>query len=180
MASERITLATTVSYKHNVAAEHESSKPLTTNDLRLLELRIKSTRILVSIPDALWDMCKLSIASITSFSLKIYEECDVFGLDMDWLRDRYVVTMLLSYYSNRVYKVLLFFNQCWWLGKFHIFRAGETAFSPGTLCQTEGIHLICKVKSKVCQLSSSGFFYFSLFSVSVKCQNVEIVQLRVE
>ena len=47
--------------KHNVAAKHGSSKPLTTNELRVLELRTKSTRILASIPDALWDMCKSSI-----------------------------------------------------------------------------------------------------------------------
>ena len=44
--------------KHNAAAKHGSSKPLTSNELWLLELRIKSTRILASIPDALWDMCK--------------------------------------------------------------------------------------------------------------------------
>ena len=47
--------------KHNVAAKHRSSKPLTSNELWLLELRIKCTRILASIPDALWDMCKSSI-----------------------------------------------------------------------------------------------------------------------
>ena len=47
--------------KHNVAAKHGSSKPLTTNELWLLELQIKSTCILASIPDALWDMCKTSI-----------------------------------------------------------------------------------------------------------------------
>ena len=47
--------------KHNVAAKHGSSKPLTSNKLWLLELRIKSTCILAPIPDALWDMCKLSI-----------------------------------------------------------------------------------------------------------------------
>ena len=44
--------------KHIVAAKHGSSKPLTSNELWLLELRIKSTRILAPIPDALWDMCK--------------------------------------------------------------------------------------------------------------------------
>ena len=48
---------------HNVAAKHGSSKPLTSNELRLLELRIKNTRILASIPDALWDMGKSSIAT---------------------------------------------------------------------------------------------------------------------
>ena len=42
----------------------QSSKPFTTNELWLLELRIKSTRILASIPDALWDMCKLSIVGL--------------------------------------------------------------------------------------------------------------------
>ena len=47
--------------KHNVAAKHGSSKPLTSNELWLLELRIKSTRRLASIPNALWDMCKSSI-----------------------------------------------------------------------------------------------------------------------
>ena len=47
--------------KHNVAAKHGNSKPLTSNELWLLELRITSTRILASIPDALWDMCKSSI-----------------------------------------------------------------------------------------------------------------------
>ena len=47
--------------KHNVAAKHGSSKPLTSYELWLLELRIKSTCILASIPDALLDMCKSSI-----------------------------------------------------------------------------------------------------------------------
>ena len=47
--------------KHNVVAELGSPKPLTFNELWSLELRIKSTRILASIPDALWDMCKSSI-----------------------------------------------------------------------------------------------------------------------
>ena len=47
--------------KHIVAAKHGSSKPLTSNELWLLELRIKSTRILAPIPDALWDMWKLSM-----------------------------------------------------------------------------------------------------------------------
>ena len=61
-AHERTTLVTTDSYKHNVAAKHGSFKPLTTNKQWLLELRIKSTRILASIPDKLWDMCKSSIA----------------------------------------------------------------------------------------------------------------------
>ena len=50
--------------KHNVAAKHGSSKPLTSNKLWLLELRIKSIRILASIPDALWDMCKWSIKNV--------------------------------------------------------------------------------------------------------------------
>ena len=50
--------------KHNVAAKHGSSKPLTSNELWLLELRIKSARILASIPDALWDMCISSILSL--------------------------------------------------------------------------------------------------------------------
>ena len=50
-----------LSYKHNVAATNGSSKPVTTNELWLLELWIESTRILASIPDALWDMCKSSI-----------------------------------------------------------------------------------------------------------------------
>ena len=48
--------------KHNVTTKHGSYKPLTSNELWLLELRIKSTRILAPIPDALWDMCKSSIA----------------------------------------------------------------------------------------------------------------------
>ena len=47
--------------KHYVAAKHGISKPLTSNELWLLELRIKNTCILASIPDALWDMCKSSI-----------------------------------------------------------------------------------------------------------------------
>ena len=50
--------------KHNVAAKHGSSKLLTSNELWLLELQIKSTRILASIPDALWDMCKSSIDQV--------------------------------------------------------------------------------------------------------------------
>ena len=60
-AYEQTTLVTIVLYKHNVAAKQGSSKPLTTNELWLLELPIKSTRILASIPDVLWDMCKSSI-----------------------------------------------------------------------------------------------------------------------
>ena len=59
-AHEQTTMVTLVLYKHNEAAKHGSSKPLTTNELWLLELQ-KSTRILASMPDALWDMCKLSI-----------------------------------------------------------------------------------------------------------------------
>ena len=59
-------MVTLVSYKHNVAAKHGSSKPLTTNELWLLELRIKSTRILASIPDALLGMCTSSIAQMTT------------------------------------------------------------------------------------------------------------------
>ena len=50
--------------KHNVAAKLGSSKPLTSNELRLLELRIKNTHILASIPDALWDMCKSSMNTV--------------------------------------------------------------------------------------------------------------------
>ena len=46
--------------KHNVAAKHWSSKPMTSNEL-WLELRIKNIRILASIPDALWDKCESSI-----------------------------------------------------------------------------------------------------------------------
>ena len=49
--------------KHSVAAKHRNFKLLTSNELWLLELRIKSTRILASIPDALWDMCKSSIVT---------------------------------------------------------------------------------------------------------------------
>ena len=48
-AHERTTLVTIVSYKHNVAAKQGSPKPLATNELWLLELQIKSTRILTSI-----------------------------------------------------------------------------------------------------------------------------------
>ena len=40
--------------KHNVAAKHGSSKPLTSTELWLLELRIKSTRILA--PHTRWIM----------------------------------------------------------------------------------------------------------------------------
>ena len=47
--------------KHNAAAKHGSSKPLTSNELWLLELQIKNTRKLASISDALWDMWKSSI-----------------------------------------------------------------------------------------------------------------------
>ena len=56
--------------KHNVAAKQGSSKPLTFNELWLLELWIKSTRILAPIPDALWDMCKSSIGAQTLFKKK--------------------------------------------------------------------------------------------------------------
>ena len=69
---ERITLVILVSYKHNVATKHGSSKPLATNELWLLELRIKSTSILASIPDALKDMCKSSIASFLVQVLYLY------------------------------------------------------------------------------------------------------------
>ena len=61
---ERTTLVTLVSYKDNVAAKHGSSKPLTSNELWLLKLWIKSTPILASIPDALWDVCKSFIAVV--------------------------------------------------------------------------------------------------------------------
>ena len=50
---EWTTLVTIVSYKYNDAAKRGSSKPLTTIELWLLELWIKSTRILAPIPDAL-------------------------------------------------------------------------------------------------------------------------------
>ena len=101
---ERTTLVALVSYKHNVAAKHVSSKLLTTNELWLLELQIKSTRILasiprggarvnllggakeprgsraplppmappLSIPDALWDMCKSSIVRWFRFSESLH------------------------------------------------------------------------------------------------------------
>ena len=49
--------------KHNVATKYGSSKLLTSYELWLLELRIKSTRILAPIPDALWDICKSSIVN---------------------------------------------------------------------------------------------------------------------
>ena len=72
-AHERTTLVTLVSYKHNKAAKHGSSKPLimlTTYKLWLLELWIQSTRILASIRDALWDMCKLSIGGTSNVKSK--------------------------------------------------------------------------------------------------------------
>ena len=45
-AHERTTLVTIVSYNCNVVAKHWSSKPSTTNELWLLELRINSTRVI--------------------------------------------------------------------------------------------------------------------------------------
>ena len=69
--------------KHIVAAKHGSSKPLTSNELWLLELRIKGTRILTPIPDALWDMCKSSIrlnhyaATEAATTLYQYLDCDI-------------------------------------------------------------------------------------------------------
>ena len=63
-ANEQITLETL-----NVTAKYGSSKLLTTNELWLLELRIKSTCIFASIPDALWDICKLSIVTCVFFRL---------------------------------------------------------------------------------------------------------------
>ena len=63
-AHERTSLVTIVSYKRNVVPKHGSSKPLTTNELWLLEMQIKSTRILAYITDALWDMCKSSIVKV--------------------------------------------------------------------------------------------------------------------
>ena len=62
--------------KHNVAAKHGSSKPLTFNELWLLQLQIKSTRILAPIPDALWDMCKSSIRWI---AISLYVTFSIFG-----------------------------------------------------------------------------------------------------
>ena len=55
--------------KHIVAAKHGSSKLLTSNELWLLKLRIKNTRILAPIPDALWDMCKSSIDFINNMAI---------------------------------------------------------------------------------------------------------------
>ena len=49
-AHERNTLATLVSHKHNVAAKHGSSMPLTFTELWLLEFRIRSTRKLPPYP----------------------------------------------------------------------------------------------------------------------------------
>ena len=51
---------------------HGSSKPLPSNELWLLELRIKSTRILAPIPDALWDMCKSSIEYVKAILNKLF------------------------------------------------------------------------------------------------------------
>ena len=59
---------TLVLYKHNVVAKHRSSKLLTTNELWLLELQIESACILASIPNALWDVCKLSIEVHTAIA----------------------------------------------------------------------------------------------------------------
>ena len=56
--------------KHYVAAKHGSAKPLTSNELWLLELRIKSTRTLAPIPDALWDMCKSQIVYFIWLSVR--------------------------------------------------------------------------------------------------------------
>ena len=58
--------------KHNVAAKHGSSKPLTFNELWLLELRIKSNCILAPLPDALWDMCKSSITTESTLGYPVY------------------------------------------------------------------------------------------------------------
>ena len=52
------TLVALVRYKRNVAAKPVSSKRLVINELWLLELRIKRTRILTCKPGALWDMFK--------------------------------------------------------------------------------------------------------------------------
>ena len=65
--------------KHNVAARHGSSKPLTSNELWLLELRIESNRILASIPDALWDMCKSSILVIFFYYWQIQHHDGITG-----------------------------------------------------------------------------------------------------
>ena len=83
---ERTNLLTIVSYKCNVVAKHGSSKALTANKLWLLELRIKSTRILASIPDALWDMCKLSIMCTKRWIIKdIYMTQGIFhAIQFSW------------------------------------------------------------------------------------------------
>ena len=61
--------------KHIVATKHGSFKPLTSNELWPLELRIKSTRILAPIPDALWDMCKSFIYhSQLHISMEVYSK----------------------------------------------------------------------------------------------------------
>ena len=49
-----------VSYKYNVATKHGSSKLFNIDELWLLGLLIKSTWILASKPDALWDMRKIA------------------------------------------------------------------------------------------------------------------------
>ena len=67
--------------------KHKSSKPLTSNELWLLELRIKNTRILASIPDALWDMCILSIADACRNILPQSSLCHMTLLSGLWFHD---------------------------------------------------------------------------------------------
>ena len=67
-AHERTTLLTIVSYKHNVAAKHGSSKPLTTNGLWLLDLRIKFSYI------------GLHTQRIMGYVQIVYSHCSHFGI----------------------------------------------------------------------------------------------------
>ena len=70
--SELSCYLTIVSYKHNVVDKQGSSKPLRTNELWLLELQIESTRILASIPDALWELGYVQIVYTNSLHLSLY------------------------------------------------------------------------------------------------------------
>ena len=70
-AHEWTSMATLASYKHNVAAKHGNSKPLTSNELWLLELRIKSTYILASIPDV-YGICANRLLVPTKMHYGIY------------------------------------------------------------------------------------------------------------
>ena len=76
-----------VLYKHNVATKHGSSKPLTTNDLWLLELQIKNTHILASITDAAhYGICAIRLSIFLSKHIHHHKSAEVVCSPAQYLR----------------------------------------------------------------------------------------------